>query len=91
MAKMTFPFACQRLKDYFSPLGFEATLDSPSSMTARIFDTSTGENLAVVAGLPWGPTVTNEGLVHVIGAIEQEIELYEFLHERADGDSMAGR
>lgn len=90
MAKMTFPSACARLKNYFLPMGFEAVLDSPSSMTVRVFDTQTGENFAVVAGLPWSAAVTNKDLVDIIGAIEQQMELQQFVHVPIVGDSMAG-
>lgn len=80
MAKMTFPYACARLKDYFFPLGFEADLESPQSMSARVYDPKTGEDLAFVSGLPWTAVMTNEGLVKIIGALEHEMELKEFVH-----------
>lgn len=53
MAKMTFAFGCVRLKEYFHPLGFEADLQWPRYMTARVFDQKTGEDIASLVGLPW--------------------------------------
>ncbi|GLK90001.1 DUF1652 domain-containing protein [Pseudomonas turukhanskensis] len=78
---MSFPYACARLREYFLPLGFEAVLDTPSLMTARVFDSDTGETLAAVAGLPWGPVTTNVDLVGIIGAMEEEMRIRELVHE----------
>lgn len=89
MARMTFPYACARLKEYFYPMGFEAVLDSPSSMSARVFDTKTGEDFAVLAGLPWGPGTTDDDLAAIIEAIEEEMHVQEFVHVPTDGDSLA--
>lgn len=89
MARMTFPYACARLKEYFYPMGFEAVLDSPSSMSARVFDTKTGEDFAVLAGLPWGPGTTDDDLAAIIEAIEEEMHVQEFVHVPMDGDSLA--
>jgi hypothetical protein len=87
---MTFPYACARLKDYFYPLGFEAVLDSPVSMTARVFDTKTGENFAVVAGLQWSASTTDKDLLAIIDAIDEEIRLQEFVHTPLSSDSRVG-
>ena len=38
MNKMTFPNACQVMRWHFHPLGFEASMDAPRSMVARLFD-----------------------------------------------------
>lgn len=80
MARMTFPYACARLKDYFFPMGFEAVLDSPTSMTARVFDTKTGENFAVVTGLQWSASTTDKELLAIIDALQEEMHLQEYVH-----------
>jgi len=81
MAKMTFPFACARLREYFSPLGFEAALESPTAMSVRVFDIKTGEDFAVLAGLPWSASATQEDLVTIVEAIEQEMEIRELVFD----------
>ncbi len=43
MNKMTFPNACQVMRWHFHPLGFEASMDAPRSMVARLFDRASGE------------------------------------------------
>lgn len=87
MAKMTFPFACSRLKNYFLPLGFEGSLESPTSMSVRVFDVKTGEDFAVLSGLPWSASATQEDLVTIVEAIEQEMEIRELVFESAAGKS----
>ncbi len=87
MAKMTFSFARARLKDYFFPLGFEADLESPQSMSARVYDTKTGEDLAFLSGLPWTSVMTNEGLVKIIGALEHEMQLKEYVHAASEREA----
>ena len=52
MNKMTFPNACQVMRWHFHPLGFEAIMDAPRSMVARLFDRATGETLLAIAGIP---------------------------------------
>lgn len=51
MNKMTFPNACQVMRWHFHPLGFEASMDAPRSMVARLFDRATGETLLAIAGI----------------------------------------
>ncbi|MEN0107390.1 MAG: DUF1652 domain-containing protein [Pseudomonas sp.] len=80
MAKMTLAYACARLKKYFDPVGFAAELESETALTARLFDVKTGEDLAVVAGLPWSDASTEAELVDIIEALEEELELQEFVH-----------
>jgi hypothetical protein len=70
-------------------MGFEAVLDTASSMTARVFDSDTGQTVAAVAGLPWGPVTTNVDLVGIIGAIEEEMRIRELVHEPS-GARLAG-
>ena len=52
MNKVTFPNACQLMRWYFHPVGFEATMDAPGSMVARLFDRASGETIIAIAGLP---------------------------------------
>ncbi|MGY4535450.1 hypothetical protein ACVW0Y_004605 [Pseudomonas sp. TE3786] len=84
---MTFAYACARLKEYFYPRGFEAVLATPEAMDVRLFDKKTGEDFAVVAGLSWSATSTEEDLVDIIEAIEEELHVQEFVHVPKAGDS----
>lgn len=90
VTRMNFLYACARIKEYFYPLGFEAFLDSPSSMTARLFDTETGENVAVVAGLRWSPTTSTGDIVFIIEALEDEMRLQEREHPASERRSGPG-
>ena len=88
MAKMTFAYACARLKEYFLPKGFEAVLDTPESITARVFDIKTGEDFAVVSGLPWSTTATDNELLAIIDALEEELHAQAFVHAPLRGDML---
>lgn len=77
---MTFPYACARLKEYFLPRGFEAVLDTPDSISARVFDSKTGEDFAVLNGLPWSATATDSELLAIIDALEEELHAQEFVY-----------
>ncbi len=90
MAKMTFAYACARLREYFLPMGFDAVLDSPESITARVYDTKTGEDFAVVSGLPWSASPTEDDLLAIIDALQDEIEEREFVHTPLSDDSRVG-
>ena len=89
VAKMTFAYACARLKEYFLPKGFEAVLDTPDSISARVFDTKTGEDFAVLSGLPWSATATDNELLAIIDALEEELHAQEFVHAPR-GDDVLG-
>lgn len=90
MAKMTFAYACARLREYFAPMGFDAVLVSPQSVTARVYDTKTGEDFALVAGLPWSSVPTEDDLLAIIDALQEEMELQEFVHTPLSDDSRVG-
>jgi len=86
---MIFPAACARLQNHFAPLGFEGVLSSPTSMTARVYDPQTGENLVVITCIPCGATLSEEDVEIIAQAIEIEIEVLQFRAKRA-GDSRSG-
>lgn len=89
MARMIFPAACARLQNHFAPLGFEGVLSSPTSMTARVYDPQTGENLVVITCIPCGTALSEEDVTIIAQAIEIELEVLEFRAQRA-GDCSAG-
>jgi hypothetical protein len=89
MARMIFPAACARLQNHFAPLGFEGVLSSPTSMTARVYDPQSGENLVVITCIPCGTTLSEDDVTIIAHAIEIELEVLEFRAQRA-GDLSAG-
>lgn len=89
MARMIFPAACARLQNHFSPLGFEGVLSSPTSMTARLYDPQSGENLVVITCIPCGTTLSEDDVMIIAHAIEIELEVLEFRAQRTT-DSSAG-
>ena len=74
MGNMTFPTACQQLRSHFYPIGFEGTLDSPSSMTARLFVVGTGETLLSLAAIPCASPLSPQRVAHIIQIIEADID-----------------
>ena len=50
--RITFPNACQLMRWHFHPMGFEASMDAPGSMIARLFDRASGETVIAIAGIP---------------------------------------
>lgn len=80
MSKVTFPNACQLMRWYFHPVGFEANMDAPSSMVARLFDRASGETLIAIAGLPCSTVMNASDVEVIIEAIEAELELFSMPH-----------
>ncbi|MEE4753848.1 DUF1652 domain-containing protein [Pseudomonas alliivorans] len=76
MNKVTFPNACQLMRWHFHPVGFEASMDAPSSMIARLFDRASGETVLVIAGLPCATVMNAADVERIIEAIETELELF---------------
>lgn len=76
MNKVTFPNACQLMRWHFHPVGFEASMDAPSSMIARLFDRASGETVLAIAGLPCATVMNAADLERIIEAIETELELF---------------
>lgn len=76
MNKVTFPNACQLMRWYFHPVGFEATMDAPSSMIARLFDRASGETVIAIAGLPCATVMNATEVELIIEAIEAELESF---------------
>jgi hypothetical protein len=76
MNKMTFPNACQVMRWHFHPLGFEGSMDAPSSMVARLFDRATGETLIAVAGIPCASVMNAPDVERIIEAVEAQLEEY---------------
>ncbi|KJK03996.1 MULTISPECIES: DUF1652 domain-containing protein [Pseudomonas] len=77
MNKLTFPNACQVMRWYFHPLGFEASMDAPRSMVARLFDRATGETLLAVAGIPCATLMAAADVERIIEAVEAELDAFE--------------
>lgn len=76
MHKVTFPNACQLMRWHFHPMGFEATMDAPGSMVARLFDRASGETFIAIAGIPCAATMTPSQVSHIIQAVEDELESF---------------
>ena len=74
--KVTFPNACQLMRWHFHPMGFEATMDAPSSMVARLFDRASGETLIAVAGIPCSVVMTPGQVGRIIQSVEDELESF---------------
>ncbi|WP_236180633.1 DUF1652 domain-containing protein [Pseudomonas mosselii] len=79
MNKMTFPNACQVMRWHFHPLGFEASMDAPRSMVARLFDRVTGETLLAIAGIPCATIMPAADVERIIEAVEAEMEIFDLL------------
>lgn len=77
MNKLTFPNACQMMRWHFHPLGFEASMDAPRSMVARLFDRSTGETLLAIAGIPCSTVMAAADVERIIEAVEDELEAFQ--------------
>jgi len=77
MNKMTFPNACQVMRWHFHPLGFEASMDAPRSMVARLFDRATGETLLAIAGIPCAAIMPAADVERIIEAVEAEMDAFE--------------
>ena len=74
--KVTFPNACQLMRWHFHPMGFEATMDAPSSMIARLFDRASGETVIAIAGIPCATVMSLGQLGRIIQAVEDELESF---------------
>ncbi|KIU52009.1 MULTISPECIES: DUF1652 domain-containing protein [Pseudomonas] len=77
MNKLTFPNACQMMRWHFHPLGFEASMDAPRSMVARVFDRATGETLLAIAGIPCATLMAASDVERIIEAVEDELEAFQ--------------
>ena len=73
MNKVTFPNACQLMRWHFHPVGFEASMDAPSSMVARLFDRASGETVIAIAGIPCATVMNAMDVERIIEAIELEL------------------
>jgi hypothetical protein len=76
MNKMTFPNACQVMRWHFHPLGFEASMDAPSSMIARLFDRASGQTLLAIAGIPCATVMNAADVELIIEAVEAELDAF---------------
>ncbi|MDH0745043.1 DUF1652 domain-containing protein [Pseudomonas sp. GD03842] len=76
MNKVTFPNACQLMRWHFHPVGFEASMDAPGSMVARLFDRASGETMIAIAGIPCATVMNAMDVEHIIEAIELELETF---------------
>jgi hypothetical protein len=67
-------------------VGFEANMDAPSSMVARLFDRESGETVIAIAGIPCATVMNAMDVERIIEAIELELETFiprhtEYLRE----------
>ncbi|MBD8596661.1 DUF1652 domain-containing protein [Pseudomonas sp. CFBP 8772] len=76
MNKVTFPNACQLMRWHFHPVGFEANMDAPGSMVARLFDRASGETVIAIAAIPCATVMNATDVERIIEAIEVEIETF---------------
>jgi len=76
MNQVTFPNACQLMRWHFHPVGFEASMDAPSSMIARLFDRASGETVIAIAGIPCSTVMNATDVERIIEAIEAELESF---------------
>ena len=74
--KVTFPNACQLMRWHFHPMGFEATMDAPRSMIARLFDRASGETVIAIAGIPCATVMTTTEVARIIQSVEDELESF---------------
>jgi hypothetical protein len=63
------------MKRHFHPLGFEATLESPHSLVARISDPTSGEPLLTVTGIRCSISPTLGDVRRIIHTVEADLEL----------------
>lgn len=75
-SKVTFPNACQLMRWHFHPLGFEASMDAPGSMIARLFDRASGETMIAIAGIPCATVMSAADVERIIEAVENELEAF---------------
>jgi len=73
-SKVTFPNACQLMRWHFHPMGFEASMDAPDSMVARLFDRASGETLITLADIPCATVMNAADVERIIEAIEDELK-----------------
>ena len=59
---------------HFHPMGFEASMDAPGSMIARLFDRATGETMIAIAGIPCATVMNAADVERIIEAVEDELE-----------------
>ena len=74
--KFSFPNACQLMRWHFHPIGFEATMDAPKSMVARLFDRATGETMIAIAGIPCATSMSTGEVARIIQAVEDKLESF---------------
>ena len=74
--RITFPNACQLMRWHFHPMGFEASMDAPGSMIARLFDRASGETVIAIAGIPCATVMSLGQLGHIIQLVEGELESF---------------
>lgn len=72
--KLTFASACQIMRWYFHPVGFEAHMDKPNSMVARLFERASGKTLLVIACIPCAALMSALDVQLIIDAVENDME-----------------
>ncbi|TLX53963.1 hypothetical protein DN824_13805 [Stutzerimonas nosocomialis] len=72
---MNFTRAREVMKQHFHPLGFDATMQTPHTLLARVFDPATDETLLTVTGIPCAKQLSEEDVERIIRAVESDLEL----------------
>jgi hypothetical protein len=62
--------------NHFHPMGFEASMDAPGSMIARLFDRASGETMIAIAGIPCSTVMNAADVERIIEAVEDELEAF---------------
>jgi hypothetical protein len=75
MKCMSLPRACELINIYFQPLAFEAELDAPQSLHARVFDPLSGERLLTVLGIHCNASPTLRDVKRIIRTIESDLQI----------------
>ena len=76
MSHVSFLNACRLMRGHFHPLGFEARMDAPSSMIARLFDQVSGETIIAIAAIPCTAVLNVTDVERIIEAVEDELESF---------------
>ncbi|PNF77923.1 hypothetical protein CXK95_01110 [Stutzerimonas degradans] len=69
---MNQPTAFLFLQDYFSPLVFQASMDSPSTIAVTLIDPTSGDKIAL-PGISCTTSLTYEGIFVLIQTIESRL------------------
>ncbi|PAU55274.1 hypothetical protein BZL41_21150 [Pseudomonas sp. PIC25] len=75
MNRLTFAKALELMKLHFHPFGFEATLETPTSLLVRVFDLTTGDTLLTVTGIRCSTAPSLDDVERIIRTVESDLEV----------------